>query len=138
VEWFCGPAGAAPGFEATMLHAEEHLSVSTDERGDRAADADEAAAGSRDERDGNSERSTTRTVTTRAPGDDVVHPSAADREFGLRGYVLLAVMVLALVIAPIVVALRPPALSWEVRLVVFPLLPALLLGAVAVWATTRP
>lgn len=79
-----------------------------------------------------------RTVTTRAPGDDVVHPAAADREFGLRGYLLLATMALALVVAPVVVYLRPPALSWEVRLVVFPLLPALLLGAVAVWATTRP
>lgn len=83
-------------------------------------------------------RESGRTVTTRAPGDDVVHPSSVDREFGWRGYVLLAVLVLALVIAPVVVALRPPALSWEVRLVVFPLLPALLLGVVAVWATTRP
>lgn len=78
------------------------------------------------------------TVTTRAPGDDVVHPAGTDRTFDWRGVVLLGVMVLALVVAPVVVYLRPPALSWEVTLVVLPLLPALLLGAVAVWATTRP
>lgn len=78
------------------------------------------------------------TVTTRAPGDDVVHPSGADRAFDWRGYVLLAVMVLALVVAPVLVSLRPPALPWEVTLIVLPLLPALVLGAVAVWATTRP
>lgn len=79
-----------------------------------------------------------RTVTTRAPGDDVVHPTATEREFDWRGWILVGVLFVAFVIAPLVVYLQPPQLPWRVTLIVFPLLPALLLGVVAVWATTRP
>lgn len=66
------------------------------------------------------------------------HPAEVDREFGWRGYALLAVTFVAFVVSPLVVYLQPPQLSWYVTLVLFPLLPALGLGAVAVWATTRP
>jgi len=78
------------------------------------------------------------TTTTHRPGDDVVHPAAAERQFGRRGDVLLVVLFLSLVVAPLVVYLRPPALPWHVRTILFPLLPAIGLGVVAVWATTRP
>lgn len=69
---------------------------------------------------------------------DAPHPDAVDREFDWRGWVLVGVLVFAFVVSPLVVYLRPPPLPWWVALVVFPLLPAILLGVTAVWATTRP
>lgn len=62
---------------------------------------------------------------------------AADDEFGWRGYVLLGVLVIAFVVAPIVVFLRPPALPRYVSLILFPLLPAVALGIVAVWSAAQ-
>ena len=69
---------------------------------------------------------------------DAPHPAEVDREFDWRGWTLVGVLVFAFVVAPLVVYVRPPQLPWWVALVVFPLLPAILLGATAVWATTRP
>ncbi|WP_267640619.1 hypothetical protein [Haloarchaeobius amylolyticus] len=71
-------------------------------------------------------------------GDGVVHPDAVDREFDYRGWTLVGVIVFAFLVAPIVVYLRPPALPYWVALLAFPMLPALFLGLMAVWATTRP
>ncbi|SNZ17153.1 hypothetical protein SAMN06269185_2899 [Natronoarchaeum philippinense] len=70
--------------------------------------------------------------------DGVVHPADADREFDWRGWLLVGVIFFAFVIAPIVTYLRPPQLPYFPALIAFPLLPALALGIVAVWATTRP
>lgn len=119
----------------------------TDDRADEPNPSSDESAGAAA---GGSEP--TPTVTTTGGGSDAdptgestaatahgTHPADADqREFGWRGGVLLAVMAFALVVAPIVVYLRPPGLPWRVTLILFPLLPALLLGAVAVWATARP
>ena len=69
---------------------------------------------------------------------DAPHPAEVDREFDWRGWTLVGVVFFAFVVAPLVVYTRPPQLPWWVALVVFPLLPAVLLGATAVWATTRP
>ena len=70
------------------------------------------------------------------------HPDAVEREFDWRGWVLVAVMGFAFVIAPLavyVIATNAGAgLPWRLTLVALPLVPALLLGVVAVWATTRP
>ncbi|WP_248518257.1 hypothetical protein [Salinarchaeum laminariae] len=77
-------------------------------------------------------------TTTHRPGDDVVHPDGANRSFGWRGDVLLVVLFLSLIVAPVLVYLRPPAIEWRVRLLILPMLPGLLLALVAVWATTRP
>jgi hypothetical protein len=69
----------------------------------------------------------------------VVHPEASDREFGRRGWLLVGVLFVAFVVAPVTIYLVPPSASaYFTVLIVFPLLPALLLAAVAVWATTRP
>lgn len=70
--------------------------------------------------------------------DEPAHPDAVDREFDWRGWTLVAVLLVAFVIAPLIVYLRPPVLPWYVTLVIVPLIPAFLLGIVAVWATTRP
>lgn len=68
--------------------------------------------------------------------------AGADREFDWRGWVLVGVMAFAFLVAPAAVFagahLELTGLSWWVALVIMPLLPALLLGATAVWATTRP
>ncbi len=75
-----------------------------------------------------------------ASGDtaDRPHPADADREFDWRGWLLVGVIFFSFVVAPIVTYLRPPRLPYFPTLIVFPLLPALFLGVVAVWATTRP
>lgn len=70
---------------------------------------------------------------------DPVHPAEADREFGWRGWVLVGVILFAFVVAPVAIVLYPPGGSnYLFALIVLPLLPAVLLGLTAVWATTRP
>lgn len=67
-----------------------------------------------------------------------VHPEAADRQFDWRGWVLVAAIVVAFVVAPVSILLWPPGYNYFVALLILPLVPALLLAVVAVWATTRP
>jgi len=73
-------------------------------------------------------------------GDD------ASREFGWRGWVLVAWLLVALVVVPALLFYLPQAgaftkslgLGFRDAFLVLPLVPALVLGALAVWATTRP
>jgi len=65
-------------------------------------------------------------------------PTDADREFGWRGWVLVGVLVFAFFVAPALIIWRPPGVPYRVALLALPMLPALALGLVAVWATTRP
>ncbi len=67
-----------------------------------------------------------------------VHPENADREFGRRGWILVGVIVMAFIVAPGLILLTPPDTSYLFALLILPLVPALLLAATAVWATTRP
>jgi hypothetical protein len=68
------------------------------------------------------------------------------RTFGWRGWLLVAWMVVALVVIPAYLFFYPRAsetlalfgLGYRDTLLVLPLIPALVLGALAVWATTRP
>jgi hypothetical protein len=60
-----------------------------------------------------------------------------DREFGRRGWILVGVIVLAFIVAPLLIYLRPPALPFKFAYLVLPLVPAVLLGATAVWAAQR-
>ncbi len=69
---------------------------------------------------------------------DPVHPEAVDRRFDWRGWVLVAAIVVAFVVAPVSILLWPPGYNYFVALLILPLVPALLLAVVAVWATTRP
>lgn len=69
-----------------------------------------------------------------------------EREFGWRGWILVGMLVVAFVLVPGALYFLPRAqgvatsvgLSLRDAYLVLPLLPALLLGALAVWATTRP
>jgi hypothetical protein len=56
-------------------------------------------------------------------------------EFGRRGWVLVAVLMVSFLVIPGIIILAPPsALPFEVAFLILPLLPAFLLGAVAVWS----
>lgn len=66
------------------------------------------------------------------------HPDRADRSVGRRGWVLLGVLAFSLLGAPLLILWRPPGVPYWAALLALPMLPAILLGAVGVWATTRP
>jgi cytochrome b subunit of formate dehydrogenase len=76
--------------------------------------------------------------TTEAPESE----SEADSDgFGVRGWVLVAVLVVCLLIVPGVIYVRPGILSavgipYIASLLVLPLLPAVVLGLTAVWSMT--
>lgn len=70
--------------------------------------------------------------------DGTVHPESVDREWNWRGWVVVAVVAFSFLVAPVAIVYRPPSLPYWVSLLAFPMLPALLLGLVAVWGTTRP
>jgi hypothetical protein len=73
-------------------------------------------------------------------------PRGEDREFGARGWALVGMLFLAFGVIPMTIFFIPRAqwllttigLGYRDAFLVLPLLPALLLGAMAVWATTRP
>jgi hypothetical protein len=76
-------------------------------------------------------------------GSPAVHPEEADREFDWRGWLLVGAIFVAFLVVPTIIYLYPrvPAMFgltfWDTYLVL-PLLPAIVLGLLAVWATTRP
>jgi len=76
------------------------------------------------------------------PGSDAGSDGAGDAgEFGRRGWLLVAAVVLATLVIPGIIYLRPatPAdmgLSFIAAMLVLPLVPALLLGLTAVWSMT--
>jgi hypothetical protein len=73
-------------------------------------------------------------------------PRGEDREFGWRGWVLVGMLFVALVVVPVLLYFVPRAqglaaslgFSYRDAFLVLPLVPALVLAALAVWATTRP
>ena len=71
-----------------------------------------------------------------APDDESSEPEPADREFGRRGWLLLAGILVAFVIVPAIIYLRPPGVPYVVAYLVLPLVPAVGLALLAVWATT--
>lgn len=88
-------------------------------------------------------------------GDTYVHtpsdphgakPRGADREFGLRGWLLVGWLFISLLVVPSILFYLPRAgavtaslgLGYRDAFLVLPLLPALGLGLLAVWTTTRP
>lgn len=73
-------------------------------------------------------------------------PRGEDREFGVRGWLLVGMLFLALVVVPTLLYFVPRAqglassfgLGYRDAFLVLPLVPAIVLAALAVWATTRP
>jgi hypothetical protein len=72
-----------------------------------------------------------------------VHPDAVDREFDWRGWTLVSAVVVAFLVIPSLILLYPHVGSrlgltfWDAYLAL-PMVPAVVLGLLAVWATTRP
>lgn len=96
--------------------------VRVDERGDRAGDTD---------------------VSSPSRGE-IYEPGVETRtedDFGPHGWVLVGAIVVAFVVAPGLILAYPHVLAdrvpFLVAFLVVPLVPALLLGVVAVWAATR-
>ena len=81
-----------------------------------------------------------------APDGDPAKPRGDDREFGWRGWLLVAWLFVSLLVVPTLLFYLPRAgaaaaslgLGYRDAFLVLPLLPALGLGLLAVWATTRP
>ena len=71
-----------------------------------------------------------------ASDDESSEPEPADREFGRRGWLLLAGILVAFVIVPAIIYFRPPGVPYVVAYLVLPLVPAVGLALLAVWATT--
>jgi hypothetical protein len=82
------------------------------------------------------------------PGEDShgVKPTDRDREFGLRGWILVGWLFISLIVVPGMLLYIPEAgnftkslgLGYRDAFLVLPLIPALGLGVLGVWATTRP
>ncbi len=76
-------------------------------------------------------------------GQQGVHPDAVDREFDWRGWALVAAIFVSFLVVPGLIYLYPRVPSnfglsfWDAYLVL-PMIPAIVLGLLAVWATTRP
>jgi len=71
------------------------------------------------------------------------HPEAVDREFDWRGWLLVGAVFVAFLVVPGVIYLYPRVgtlfgLSFWDAYLALPMIPALVLGVLAVWATTRP
>lgn len=71
------------------------------------------------------------------------HPAVVDREFDWRGWSLVAAIFVAFLVIPGLIYAYPHVPSsvglsfWDTYLVL-PMIPAVVLGLLAVWATTRP
>jgi hypothetical protein len=76
-------------------------------------------------------------------GDGHTHPEDADREFDWRGWTLVGAIFVAFLLIPGLIYAYPYVPSsfgltfWDTYLAL-PMIPAVLLGVLAVWATTRP
>ena len=84
--------------------------------------------------------------SSESPGTDeplTVHPDEVDREFDWRGWTLVGAIFVAFLVVPGLIYLYPRVPSnfglsfWDAYLVL-PMIPAVILGVLAVWATTRP
>lgn len=111
------------------VHDPEAFSDHERERGD--ANGDGAASGTDFDTQGS------RSVAPRndpRPDSDAAIAVPERKEFGRRGWVLVGVLVIALLIVPGLIVAAPPALPFEIAFLALPMLPAVLLGIVAVWS----
>jgi len=57
-------------------------------------------------------------------------------EFGWAGWLLVAAIIVAFLVIPAIIYVRPPGLPFLVSYLVLPLAPAFILALLAVWITT--
>lgn len=97
------------------------------------------------ERSADGELATDRNVPGEGDGtDDVLEPdpisSADDREFGRRGWILVGAIVVSFILIPGILVAFPYigprfGLGYQQAYLVLPLVPAVVLAVIAVWAT---
>ena len=72
---------------------------------------------------------------------DAVHPDApierGQEEWDWRGWVLVGVVVLCFLVIPATILYLPPVRPFRFAYLVLPMIPAILLGATAVWSAQR-
>ena len=81
------------------------------------------------------------TYVHRPSGEPPRKPEATDDDFGWRGWLLVAVLVVSFLVVPWALILLPSAqsgvsalgLSWRDTYLALPMIPALVLGAMGVW-----
>lgn len=56
------------------------------------------------------------------------------REFGRGGWILVAAIILAFIVSPLLIYLHPPYLPFKFAYLILPMIPALALGALSVWS----
>jgi hypothetical protein len=70
-----------------------------------------------------------------------VHPAApverGREEWDWRGWVLVGVVVLCFLVIPATILVLPPVRPFKFAYLVLPMIPAILLGATAVWSAQR-
>ncbi len=76
-------------------------------------------------------RPPTREAQVEAIGGD------SDADLGRRGWLLVAVVVISFLVVPGTILVNPPSIPFRVAFLVLPLVPAVLLGATAVWVALR-
>lgn len=78
--------------------------------------------------------------------DEIADPAATDptapvergqEEWDWRGWVLVGVVVLSFLVVPALILVLPPVRPYRFAYLVLPLIPAILLGATAVWSAQR-
>lgn len=84
-----------------------------------------------------------RDATAQHPDATAVHPASADREFDWRGWVLVVAIAVCFLAIPAVIYLYPYVgsrlgLTFYDTYLALPMVPAVVLALLAVWATTRP
>jgi hypothetical protein len=114
------------------------------DEGEPAASETEAEAGTRTETEAGAGAGTGTDGSGEVAGGEPAR--GEDREFDWRGWTLVGMILLAFVVIPVTIFYVPRAgsvlaatgLSYRDAFLFLPLVPALLLGLMAVWATTRP
>ncbi|WP_276298896.1 hypothetical protein [Halorussus lipolyticus] len=73
--------------------------------------------------------------------DEIVHPNApverGNEEWNLRDWVLVGVIFTCFIVIPAAIYVIPPVRPFRFAYLVLPLIPAILLGLVAVWSAQR-
>jgi len=116
------------------------------EGGDGGSDGDSHGGGEGDDERVGTEGGTEEGYVHRPAGSARPHQAPpSESDFGWRGWLLVGVLVVALLVVPTAILYLPEAqgfvtslgLSLRDTYLVLPLVPAFLLGAIAVWAAVR-
>ncbi len=59
------------------------------------------------------------------------------REFGRSGWILVAAIILAFIVSPLLIYIHPPYLPFKFAYLILPMIPALALGGISVWAAQK-